>query len=212
MSRKTKIKKMKTRLLFFVLISGFLFVGCVAKRATLKSFIDPSIQSTAVKTVAVFAMRNTAFSPGETMEMDRTITQAFFQKNSSVNAIGTSDAATLLNKENLADEYASFLTGFETSGMANTVFLNKLKAKLNVDAILQGKLSEVMQQDKMRGLPAKTTVTVRYTLLSTSTGRILWESTSNAVIQTHKKFAPPVYEVATLAQNKIISSIPTLAK
>jgi len=212
MSRKAKTNKMKTRLLFFVLLIGILFTGCVAKRVTLKTFIDPSIQSASVKTVAVFAMRNTAFSPGETMEMDRTITQAFFQKNNAVTAIGTSDAEILLNKENLADEYASFLSGFESSGMANTVFLNKLKAKLSVDAILQGKLSEVMQNDKMRGLPAKTTVTVRYTLLSTSTGRILWEATSNAVIQTHKRFAPPIYEVATLAQNKIISSIPTLAK
>lgn len=204
---------MKTKqVLIFSLIIGILSGGCVARRATLKTFIDPSIQSTSVKTVAVFAMRNTAFSPGETMEMDRTITQAFFQTNLSVKLIGTADASAMLNRENLADEYAGFLGGFETSGMPNTVFLNKLKEKLEVDAILQGRLSEVVQTDRMRHVPARTTATVRYTLLSTTSGRILWEATSNAVIQTHKRFAPPIYEVATFAQNKILTSIPTLGK
>jgi hypothetical protein len=213
-SRKTlKNRQMKTKqVLVLSLIIGTLLGGCVSRRATLKTFIDPAIQSTSVKTTAVFAMRNTAFSPGETMEMDRTITQAFFQTNVYIKVIGTTDAGALLNRENLADEYSSFLSGFEYSGMPNTVFLNKLKERLNVDAILQGRLSEVVQTDRMKHVPARTTATVRYTLLSTTTGRILWEATSNAVIQTHKRFAPPIYEVATFAQNKILTSIPTLGK
>ena len=185
-------------ILIFSLIIGTFIGGCVSRRATLKTFIDTSILSTSVKTVAVFAMRNTAFNPGETMEMDRTITQAFFQTNSTVNSTGTTDAGVWLNNEKFADEYASVLLGFETSAMPNTVFLNNLKEKLNTDAILQGKLSEIVQTDKMRHIPAKTTVTVKYSLLSITTGRILWKATSNAVIQMYKRFAPPIFEVATL--------------
>jgi hypothetical protein len=70
------------------------------------------------------------------MEMDRTITQAFFQTNLSVKLIGTADASTMLNRENLADEYAGFLGGFETSGMPNTVFLNKLGESGQIDHLI----------------------------------------------------------------------------
>jgi len=206
---------MKARFFFIGLSIAFILCGCGAtKRATLKTFIDPSIQTAAVKTVAVLPMRNTAFSPGETMEMDRVVTQSFSQKNSFVSVIGISEATALLNKENLTTEYAAFLENFESSGVPNTVFLNKLKHILNVDAILQGRMSDVHQNDAMRGAHAQSSLTIRYTLLSTSSGRILWEGTSNATIEyAHRnlgKIAPPFYEVGTLAQEKIISSIPAL--
>jgi len=206
---------MKKKYLVLVVIIGLLFSGCWTQNATLKTFIDPSIQTTSIKTVAVFSMRNTAFSPGETMEMDRTITQEFIKKNNSVTVISTSEANAMLNKENLAGEFAEFLTNFEVSGIPNTVFLSKLKTKFNIDAILQGRLSDVKQNDAGREGQAKSSLTIRYTLLSTSSGSILWEGTSNANIvygSTKGKIAPPFYEVGKLAQEKIISSIPTLAK
>lgn len=196
-------------ILFFVAL--ILLSGCATKRATLKTFIDPSIQSSSVKTVAVFQMRNTSFSPGETMEIDRNITQAFVRKNNSSKLIGAAEAGTMLNDAKLADEYAKFLRDFELSGIANTAFLNKIKM-LGIDVILQGNMSGVSQEDRMRVQKAKTTLTIRYTLLDTENGKILWEGTSNATMQWNKRFAPPLYEVATMAQNKINSSIPTLGK
>ncbi len=205
----------KKQVLVFSLIIGTLFGGCVARRATLKTFIDPSIQSTSIKTVAVFAMRNTAFSPGETMEMDRTITQAFNEKNPSVAIFGTTKSDELINKENLVPDYTAFLGEFETSGLPNLVFLNKLKSLFKIDAILQGRLSEIEHRDAGPHMHAQSSLTVRYTLLSTTTGRILWEGTSHAVVEygkTKGRFAPPFYEVATLAQEKIIRSVPLLGK
>ncbi len=203
---------MKTKILFFI---GILFLqllpGCVTRRATLQTFIDPSIQTTAVKTVAVFQMRNTAFSPGETMEMDRTITQAFVQKNGSVKIIGTTEAGTMINNANLASEFSGFLGDFENSGIANTVFLNKIK-NLGIDAILQGRLFEVKQDDWARQRLAHTSLLIRYTILNTSNGKILWEGTSKADMEWYKRFAPSIYEVAQIAQQKIISVIPSLGK
>jgi len=100
---------MKTRLLIFAIIIGFAFGGCASRHATLKTFIDPSIESTSVLTVAVFSMRNTAFSPGETMEFDRKTTEMFMQKNPSTKIVGTTNSIELINKENLAPEFAQFL-------------------------------------------------------------------------------------------------------
>lgn len=199
-------------LLIYVFSQG----ACTSSRATLKTYIDPSTDPSKVNTVAIFQMRNTAFSPGETIEMDRAITMAFKQKNSTLKSIGTTDASKLLNDANLASEYSAFLVDFENSGIPNTVFLKKLKDQFDIDAILQGKLYDVKQQDKTNmgfsSIPGQTSCTIRYTILSTNSGKILWEGTSNAVKSTGKKFAPPIYEVASMAQAKIISSIPSLGK
>lgn len=206
---------MKANYLVFIVFIGLVFQGCMTKRASLKSFIDPSIQTATVKTVGVFSMRNAAFSPGETMDMDRAITQAFIQKNRAVAIIGTTEANAMLNRENLAGEFAKFLEDFEKSGIPNTVFLNKLKSEFNIDAILQGRMSDVKQNDAGREGKAQSSLTIRYTILSTSNGTILWEGTSNANIvygSSKGRFAPPFYEVGTLAQDKIISSIPMLAQ
>jgi hypothetical protein len=197
------------KIFYFLLISVFAS-SCVTKRATLKTFIDPSIQKSSVKSVAVFQMRNSSFSPGETMEMDRDVTQAFSQKNASVQLMGSDESARKLNDENLASEYAQFLRDFETSGIPNSVFIKKLNSKFNVDAVLQGALYEVLQNDRMAGAKAKTSLTIRYTLLNTNNGQILWEGTSHAVIQTYRRYAPAIFEVANLAKQKVISAFPSL--
>lgn len=198
---------------FFLAFTVLFSLGCVQTRATLKTYIDPSIQTSAVQSVAVFSMRNTAFSPGETLEMDRAITQGFAQKNPGVKIIGSAEASRMINDANLTSEFSLFLEDFERSGIANTKMLNKIK-NLGADAILQGRLSEISQIDKniKLGIRAKTTVTVRYTLLSTSNGNILWEGTSNGVKRTYKRFAPPIYELVTKAQEKVIGSIPQLGQ
>jgi len=192
-----------------------LLCGCYSKFVSFKTFTDPSIQTSSIKTVAIFQMRNTAFSPGETMELDRTVTQDFISKNSSVKLIGTSESNELLNKENLASEFSQFLQDFEHSGIPNTVFLNKLKSKFDIDAIFQGRLSEVKCHDKNNEGKAQTSFTIRYTLLSTKDGTILWEGTSNVGIiygKTKGSHAPPFNDVADLAKDKITSSIPYVGK
>lgn len=199
-------------------IGCFIFSACQTRTASLKTFTDPSISTAPIKTVAVFPMRNTAFSPGETLEIDRIITQSFFAKNNLIKIISITESLALLNIENLAAEFADFLEDFEKSGMPNTVFLNKLKTKFDFDAILQGRLSEVHQNDYGMGEKAHSKLTMRYTLLSTSSGAILWEGTSSAFVEYGKsmgrkgKMAPSFIDIGTMAKDKIVSSIPTLGQ
>jgi hypothetical protein len=205
------------RKIFFLLIfiSGILLTGCYDKITSIKTFVDPAIQTTSIKKIAAFSMRNTAFSPGETMEMDRIITQGLLSKNSFVSIIGITESTEMLNKENLTKEFTDFLVGFEHSGIPNTVFLNNLKSKFDIDAIFQGRMSEVVQHDKNESGKAQTGFTIRYTLLSTSNGNILWEGTCSAKIvygKSKSKFSPPFSDVGALAKEKIILSLPTLNK
>jgi hypothetical protein len=62
----------------------------------------------------------------------------------------------------------------------------------------------------MAGEKAKTFLTIRYTLLSKNNGQILWEGTSHAIIQTCKRYAPAIFEVATLAKQKVIRAFQSL--
>ncbi|SRR5258706_7915173 len=187
--------------------------GCVTPRVTLKTFVDPSLQSSSINSIAVFSLRNTALSPGEALEIDRAITQGFIKKNGNVNVMGASEATAKLNDANLVTDYSKFLMDFESSGIANTTTLQKVGDALSVNAILQGRLSDVVQKTgSYPGVAPVTSLTLRYTLLSCKTGNTLWEGTSNSAKYGATVFSqpPPLYEVIFLAQEKIFTGLPAL--
>lgn len=119
---KTMFMKQSTSAnLLTVAIMLFIIFGC--SKTSVKFFTDPSLSSTAIKSIAVFPMRNTAFSPGETMDMNRSMTQGVQRKNPSLKIVGPSEANTKINDAGLADQYAKFLVDFEYSGVPNTTIL-----------------------------------------------------------------------------------------
>lgn len=204
---------MKTIITFFLII--FTLISCVPIKVTLKTFVDPSLQSSSINSVAVFSLRNTALSPGEGLEIDRAITQGFSQKNVNTKIMGASEAANKLNDAELADDFSQFLRDFESSGIANTTILKKIGEKLGVDAILQGRLSDVVQRTgSYPGVASVTSLTLRYTLISCKTGNTLWEGTSNSAKYGKTVFSPPapLYEVISSTREKIFTGLPTLGK
>ena len=208
------MKKKSSFFLVAVFIAGILLLtGC--SKVTLKTFVDPSLQTSSIKSIAVFSLRNTALSPGEALALDRAMTQEFLQKNGNLKIIGASEATTKLNESGLVEEYSKFLYNFEHSGIPNTTTLRKIGKQLGVDAILQGTLSDVIQRDgSYPGVASLSSLTLRYTLMSTQNGNILWEGTSNARKSGATTFskAAPLYEVIDIAQKKILTGLPTLGK
>ncbi len=207
---------MKNKASFLFIASIFLLAGCVSSKVTLKTFVDPSIQTSAVKSIAVFSLRNTSLSPGEALEFDRAMTQAILKKNSNIKVMGASESTTKLNESGLVEEYSKFLYDFEHSGIPNTTTLKNIGTQLGVDAILQGTFSDVIQKDcqiiGFTGIPSLTSLTLRYTMMSTQNGNTLWEGTSNARKGGGHCEARPLYEVIDLAQKKILTGLPTLGK
>jgi hypothetical protein len=198
-----------------LIVFTLLFLASAQQKKTLKTFVDPSLQTSSIKSIAVFSLRNTSLSPGEALELDRAMTQAFLQKNSAVKIIGASEATSKLNEASLVEEYSKFLYDFEHSGIPNTTTLKKIGTQLGVDAILQGTLYDVIQRDgSYPGVASLTSLTLRYTLMSTNNGNTLWEGTSNARKSGATTFskAAPLYEVIDLAQKKILTGLPELGK
>jgi hypothetical protein len=212
---------MRKKSLFFALSAFacvFLLSSCWHTRVTLKTFVDPSIQTSSIKSIAVFSLRNTSLNPGEALQLDRSLTQAFLKKNVSVKIIGSAESTAMLNEKNLVDPYSKFLSGFESSGIPNVNILKQIGSELGVDAILQGTLYDVIQKDGAGGFGGQrpqTSLTLRYTLLNTNNGNTLWEGSSNAdksKASNSRNPAPPLYEVITAAQQKILTDLPVLGK
>lgn len=141
------------------------------------------------------------------------MTEAIHKKNKNITVIGASESTSKLNESNLVKEFSQFLYDFEHSGIPNVSTLKEIGVKLGIDAILQGTFSEVVQNDcqvqGLVGIPNMTSLTLRYTLLSTSNGSTLWEGTSNARKSGGRCEAWPLYEVIDLSQKKILTGMPT---
>ncbi len=199
-----------------IIISVALFLASCAPRqyVNLRSFTDPAIQSSAAQKVAIFPIRNARILPGESRELVRSFTREFVKKNPGINILNAAKATDLLNENEMAEKYADFLRDYAVSGIPNAKILNEIGSALGVDAIAQGEIFDFVQKDgHYPGVLARTSLTLRYSLLSTFKGDVLWEATCSASLMpsgTVWSPPPPIIEVIQLAQEKILTAIPYL--
>jgi hypothetical protein len=195
-----------------ILLLTVLSAACATSTASLKTYSDPSIHGGGIEAVAVLPMRNARLMADESRELNRSFTQALTIQNPSLVVLGPAEAVDAMNRANLAERYSDFLRNYAASGVPDARVLQQMGAALNVDAIFQGEVFDIREQDGVYGGDrGETQVTVRYALLGTS-GTVLWEATSRGVRTNATTIgkAPPQYEAIALAQEKIVSSLPLL--
>lgn len=208
--------------LLFAITVGFGIACATAptkKGVSVKSFVEASLQPGSVKSIAVFPLRNVRLLPDELREVNRGITEAFQKQNPKLKIVGATESVSLLNAAAKADKYSEFLRNFSQSGIPDVNTLKEIGKALEINAILQGEVFSIEQLDGTTiytgaGSFGKTSLTVRYMLLSTSNGTILWDATSNAFKLSEKigEPAPSLLEVIQMAQEKILTALPTLAQ
>ena len=113
----------------------------------------------------------------------------------------------------MAEKYADFLRDYAVSGIPNVKTLNEIGKVLEVDAIVQGEIFDLEQKDgHYPGVMARTSLTLRYSLLSTSKGDVLWEATCNVHLKPRgllvTVWSPPpaIGDVIRLAHEKVLSN------
>lgn len=183
--------------------------GCAS--ASLRSYVDPALASGAIRSVAILPVRNARLLPDESRELNREFARHFQETNPSVRLVGPAEATDALNTARLTERYTDFLRDFSTSGIPNARTLREIGDSLNVDAIVQGEVFDVQQRDtQLASSRGETSVTVRYALLGVSKGMVLWEGTSAArkTATTTLSRTPPLYEVISIAQKRILESMP----
>jgi hypothetical protein len=196
-----------------ITIIVFFLSACAGSKSTIKTYINPSFSRDAIKSLGLLPIRNISMTPSEGMEINRFFYKEVTARNPNKKVVDPLVAVQLINDANLVSTYDQFLREFENTGVPNTNLLKALGKQIGCDAIIQGVVSNVQQIDsKYPSTAAKTSASLRYVIISTTTGDILWEASCASSKTTFTSVAktPPLFEVLQAAQEKIVTTIPKL--
>ena len=191
------------------LASLVLFVaGCITTRV--RVYQDPSFSTTQLSFIAVLPLQNTRLGPQVAIDLNRGVVQELSRRNPNLRIMGPAEAQEKLSSAGLIESYSQFLRDYGTSGLLNKAVLMKLGDALCVDAVLQGDISQLEQQDGVYGyIRAYTKLTLRYSVISLKSGVVLWESSVTVKKQTTTLGkAPEIEEVVPSAQSTLIEQMP----
>lgn len=195
--------------IIFLIIAMFELAACSG--ANVRTFTDPALSSEPIKSIAVFPLRNGRFSLTDSMEIDRKFTSELHRRAPSLHIMGPSETVEKVNSAGLQNELSTFLINYDTSGVPDQIFLKQLGAALKVDAMIQGRVFGLRQQDGGVGSWGTTQVSVGYSMVGATSGRVLWDSVSEATVNTGGHLAmsaPPITDAIQVAADKILDSLP----
>jgi hypothetical protein len=198
--------------------STWLFLLCVSVSSLsactttqVQTFSAPSLAATQIESIAILPFQHTRFDPHMALSLNRSIEQAFAARNQRIRIVGPAEAQAILEAANLVEVYAQFVRDYRMSRLLNKGALHQVHDALNVDAILSGSLTSVVQLDGAPHRPAFTTLTLTYALIGLRHGVLLWDTA--ATVNTERTVfdkAPDVEEGIPQAQEIIIANLPTL--
>ena len=194
---------------FLLCVSVSSLSACTTTKV--QTFSAPSLAATKIESIAILPFQHTRFGPHIALSLNRSIEQAFAAQNQHIRIVGPAEAQAILGAANLVEVYAQFLRDYRTSGLLNKGALHQVHDALNVDAILSGSITSVVQLDGAPHRPAFTNLTLRYALIGLRNGVLLWDTA--ATVNTERTVfdkAPDVEEGIPQAQEIIIANLPTL--
>ncbi len=185
--------------------------GCAVTSTKVRTYTDPSVGSQSISSLAILPVRNAPIAQEASIRMNRDIAQTVQRQNPNLKILGPVESIQTLNDAGLVDAYDRYLTALAQSGIPNAEVLRRIGDALKVDAILQGQLVGLSQQDgSYPGHPGITRFALRYSIVSTKTGMLLWETSAEARRKTATVFesAPALEEVLPDATQTVLRSIP----
>jgi hypothetical protein len=194
---------------FLLCVSVSSLSACTTTKV--QTFSAPSLAATKIESIAILPFQHTRFGPHIALSLNRGIEQAFAARNQRIRIVGPAEAQAILGAANLVEVYAQLVRDSRTSGLLNKGALQQVHDALNVDAILSGSITSVVQLDGAPHRPAFTTLTLTYALIGLRHGVLLWDTA--ATVNTERTVfdkAPDVEEGIPQAQDIIIAHLPTL--
>lgn len=178
-----------------------------------RTHVDPALATTSIRAVAVLPIRNVRITAEIGNEMDQTLIAALTTRNPTVRIVGPEDAAASLAKAGLMTRYTLFLRDYTVTAIPDPTLLAEVGKTLGVDAIVQGAIVELVQRNGFLNIQnGSTLATVRYRIISTSTGTMLWEgmASTSRVTKTDLEKAPQIRHALVLAERPILKALPQL--
>lgn len=202
------------------LMLSIIFVACGGSTPSLNSYVDSSFDLTSIKRLAIFPISNSDFAHSEIRTVDEIITSSILSRNPDIEVKSTYTTVILLEAYNLDGLWLDFLDEYKDSGLLNKNKLASFGESLEIDAILYGEIKVLHQVDGRDvlfaldgvhgGNIATTKVAVKYRMLSTKNGNLVWESSCNGIKETIEAevSAPPVIDAVYSAVDNIFSNLP----
>jgi hypothetical protein len=157
--------------LFLLCVSVSSLSACTTTKV--QTFSTPSLAATQIESIAILPFQHTRFDPHMALSLNRSIEQAFAARNQRIRIVGPAEAQAILGAANLVEVYAQFVRDYRTSRLLNKGALHQVH---NVDAILSGSITSVVQLDGAPHRPAFTHLTLTYALMGLRHGVLLWDT------------------------------------
>ena len=206
--------------LLYLPFVGLLFYGCSGSDATIINYINPSLNSSVIKSASLLPLhntitqQNTSLGTANMAEIDNMIQMEFASKNSKTQMLDPKSSTELLKKFNLINSYDTLITDYDNTNIPNVQIFNRIGQNLKVDAIIQGFLVKLFQRDGHVWNPSyqgETKITIKYVMFSTNSGEVLWEATCEGYKSVSSlKNAPSISDMIEIIRDKIIDALPTL--
>jgi hypothetical protein len=198
----------------FILLCVFVLFafGCTFHDTSLKIYEDRAIGRKPLNTAIILPLQCERLLVSEKMVLNENLINAFFTKNKGIKLVIPKSFTIFLKDKGMEKKYTEFIKSYKISGIFDSSFLLNLKKELKADAVLLREVKEIIQKDgiMINEEPVFTSVIIKYSLISTVDGKILWEARSKAIVRNPLNIAraPKVMDAMLIAQRKLLKALP----
>ena len=205
------MKQLITPLIFTIIFTFISVQGCGGSGADIQNYQDPALSKYDIKTIAVLPIRNSYLNLNESKDINRYFMTGVSRKIAKFTVISPDDAIESLNRDTLVEQYYNYLVAYSTTGIPNRELVKKLGKSIGCDAVIQGEIYNITKKDGEYGKnKGETRCSVRYSMVSTTDGKVIWETSADAYEKTDLTFsgAPALMDVVKVGVDEIITSMP----
>jgi len=142
--------------------------------------LDPAFQTTKLDRIALLPIANAAQYKEASSVISKNFVSQLSQLHAEYKFLAPDETMNFISTSGLNDEFNVFLGDYMTSGTARKDFLDSLRTKLQIDAVLVGhvtKYGEIIEVATFLGMPGRRKVNVvgmDMSLYRTTDGRRVW--------------------------------------
>jgi hypothetical protein len=186
--------------------------ACAAKTARISGYYSPTFDFSRVNSIAILPLRNAGIAPRESRLINGWLMDGLEQKNPNAMLMNPIEAMQALGDAGLADAVGAFVANYLSTGFLEPDLLTEIGETLAVDAVVQGELVTVHQEDGggWGGHKGESRATIRFSMFACEFGELVWDVSSEGVRGNPSVWerAPPLIQPIILAMNKIVGSLP----
>ncbi|OGU55190.1 MAG: hypothetical protein A2V66_00540 [Ignavibacteria bacterium RBG_13_36_8] len=185
-----------------------LIYSCAPSELTINYLVDPKISNEKISTIALMPLIDNYLTDEERMDID----ERFFDLlENNYRVLDTEQSIELLKQNDLLEDWKIFWNNYLTNQHIDKNLLLTIGKRIKIDAIVQGNVLDISKQLPVhRKIIGETSAKLKYSIFSTTSGKLLWEANSfSKQINAHTDQATPMaMEALDIALDEIMDNFP----